>query len=79
VGIWDNVPVIAALLLASAAALTSGDPSAGATIGRYVAEALSPQAADLGGDPGYLLGTSTETVWLLPPPRALRGLEEARD
>nr|WP_294502723.1 hypothetical protein [uncultured Rhodopila sp.] len=77
--IWDGVPIIAALLLASAAALTSSDSAARENIGQFVAEALSPQAADLGGDPGYLLGNSPDTVWTLPPPRGSGGLADGQD
>nr|WP_294523632.1 hypothetical protein [uncultured Rhodopila sp.] len=75
----DNLPVVAALLLATAAALTSGNAAAREAIGRFVTEAMNPQAADLGGDPGYLLGQSDDTVWPLPPARASGSVEEARD
>jgi hypothetical protein len=63
---WENLPILIALPLAVAAALMSGDAPARQEVRSFFAEALAPQAADLGGDPGYLLGMEVETVWPLP-------------
>jgi hypothetical protein len=76
VGLWDNLPVIVALLLASAAALTSSDTQARQQVASFVAEALRPQAGD---DPGPMSGKSTEAVWRLPRPRASMILETGKD
>lgn len=78
-GLWDNVPVVAALLLASAAALTSGNPEARRQVASFVAEALRPQVADTGGDAGYLSEPSDGPVWPLPPPIARSALEDRQD
>jgi hypothetical protein len=67
---WKNLPVLAALLLALAAAMMSSDPNAVRDIISFSAEVLKPQIADLGQDPGYLLGTAPTTDWLLPPSAA---------
>jgi hypothetical protein len=32
----------------------------------FLTGAFKPQAAEFGGDPGYLLGTDVETAWSLP-------------
>jgi hypothetical protein len=77
-GLWDNLPIGAALLLASVAALTSGSAEARRQVAGFVAEALSPQAADT-GDLSYLLEPSTGTVWPLPPPRASGLPEDGQD
>lgn len=37
----------------------SGNAQARQALSVFIAEALQPQAADLGGDPGYLLVTAT--------------------
>jgi len=67
---WDNLPIGAALLLASAAALTSGSAEARREVAGFVAEALAPRAADTGGDAAYLLEGADRPVWPLPGPRA---------
>jgi hypothetical protein len=63
---WENLPILIALPLAIAAALMSGGPQVRRDVTIFLTDALKPQAADLGGDPGYLLGTDVETVWSLP-------------
>jgi hypothetical protein len=63
---WDNLPIAIALPLALVAALMSGSAGARQEMRGFFAEALKPQLVDFGGDPGYLLGTSIETVWPLP-------------
>jgi hypothetical protein len=63
---WDNLPIVIALPLALAAALMSGNAQARQDVSEFIAEALAPQPVDLGGDPGYLLGTAQEPVWPLP-------------
>jgi hypothetical protein len=57
---------VIALPLALMAALMSSSGEAGLEIRGFFAAALQPQLVDLGGDPGYLLGMATETVWPLP-------------
>jgi hypothetical protein len=63
---WDNLPILIALPLALAAACMSGNAEARQQIGGYLAQVFQPQAIDLGADPGYLLGTASETIWPLP-------------
>jgi hypothetical protein len=63
---WDNLPIAIALPLALAAALMSGNAQALQAVSTFVTEALAPQAADLGDDPGYLLGTAQEPIWHQP-------------
>jgi hypothetical protein len=65
---WDTLPIVIALPLALAAALLSGNAQARQEVREFVAEALAPQPVDLGGDPGYLLGTVQEPVWPQPAP-----------
>jgi hypothetical protein len=77
-GVWDKVAIIAALLLASAAALTSGDAEARRQVAGFVAEALMPQMADTGNF-GYLVEDSGKPVWPLPAPRAETALEDRQD
>nr|WP_294556438.1 hypothetical protein [uncultured Rhodopila sp.] len=69
-GLWDNMPIGAALLLAAAAALTSGSADARREVAGFVAEALRPSVADTGGDAGYFLEGADRPVWPLPPPRS---------
>jgi hypothetical protein len=61
----EHLSTMIALLLAVAAALVSSDSEARKEVASLFAEALKPQAVELGADPGYLLGTSKET----PSPR----------
>jgi hypothetical protein len=63
---WDNLPIVIALPLALAAALMSGNAQARQAVSTFITEALAPQPADLGGDPGYLLGTAQEPLWQQP-------------
>jgi hypothetical protein len=63
----DQLLTSLVLSLAIAAALLSSSTEAPREVAGYFADAFKPQTADLGGDPGYLLGMSTETVWALPP------------
>ncbi len=63
---WDNLPILIALPLALAAAFMSGNAEARQKVSNYFAQVLKPQAIDPGGDPGYLLGVSNETIWPLP-------------
>jgi len=63
---WENLPILIALPLAVAAALMSGGHQARRDMTMFLTDAFKPQAADLGGDSGYLLGTDVETVWSLP-------------
>jgi hypothetical protein len=65
---WDNLPIVIALPLALAAALMSGNAHARQAVSMFITEALAPQTADFGGDPGYLLGTAQEPVWPQPEP-----------
>jgi hypothetical protein len=66
-GVWENLPILVALPLALAAALVSGGTETRHAVTSFLAEALEPQAVDLGGDARYLLGVPTVTV-LLPSP-----------
>jgi hypothetical protein len=66
-GVSANLPIMLALLLALMAALVSGDAEARQEIVSFVTVALTPQIADLGGDPGYLSGVDAQ-VFPLPPP-----------
>jgi hypothetical protein len=63
--IWKDVPIFVALPLAVVAAVMSGGGGVQQEIASYLAEALKPQVADLGSDPGYLLGVATP--WLPLP------------
>lgn len=63
---WDTLPIFIALPLALAAACMSGDGYARQQVSIYLTEILEAHAADLGGDPGYLLGMDTDAVWPLP-------------
>jgi hypothetical protein len=65
---WESVPVAVAVLLAMAAAMMSSSPTSLQEFISFSAEALKPNIADLGQDPGYLAGTAATTNWL-PPPR----------
>jgi hypothetical protein len=67
VGVWENLPIWVALPLAMAAALVSGNSGARQDVASFFAEALKPQTADLGNDPGYLSGIATVTIRLPPP------------
>jgi hypothetical protein len=69
---WDNLPVGAALVLASAAALTSGSAEARREVAGFVAGALLPQVADT----GYFSDPADGLVWPLPP---ADGRDEDRD
>jgi hypothetical protein len=77
-GFWDNLPIGAALLLASVAALTSGNAETRRQVAAFVAEALAPQALDTGGTADYLTDSSDRPVWPLPPPRAEAGTDGRR-
>jgi hypothetical protein len=77
-GLWDKMTIIAALLLASAAALTSGNAEARRQVAGFVTEALMPQVADT-GDFGYLVEDSARPVWPLPPPGAESVLKDRQD
>ena len=65
--LWNNIPVSVAVLLALAAAVMSSSPSTRQKITLFSIEALMPNVADMGGDPGYLNGVATESQWLPPP------------
>ncbi len=67
VNIPENLPVFVALLLAMTAAFMSGSAEARQQLSSFFAQALEPQIANLGDDPGYQLGAGP-TVWLLPQP-----------
>jgi hypothetical protein len=83
--VWDNLPIVIALPLALVAALMSGSAEARQEVSAFIAEAMAPQAADMGGDPGYLLGMANDAVWPLPArsqpftPYASRDLAAATD
>lgn len=64
----EHLSILVALLLAMAAALVSSDAEARREVTAFFAEAFRPQAADLGGDVGYLAGMSAETVSGKPYP-----------
>jgi hypothetical protein len=57
----EHLSIMVALLLAMAAALISSDTEARREVTEFFAQALRPQAADLGGDPGYLSGIAMDT------------------
>ncbi len=63
---WDNLPIVIALPLALAAALMSGNVQARQAVSGFISQAMASQPADLGGDPGYLLGVAQEPVWVRP-------------
>jgi hypothetical protein len=50
-GVWENLPVLVALLLAMAAALVSSDTEARQEVTRFIADALKPQAVELAAIP----------------------------
>jgi len=62
--VWADFPIWVAMLLAMTAALMSSDTQAKQDVSNFFVEALKPQTADLGSDPGFLLGEATETIWL---------------
>jgi hypothetical protein len=69
----EDLPLFFALLLAVATAVMSSSPTAAQEAASFLTEALEPQAADLGDDPGYLPGTAAATAaWLAPPNRGPR-------
>ena len=61
---WENLQLVVALVLAVTAAVASGGNGAAAAMSGFLAEALRPQVADFGGDPGYLLGTEVSDAAL---------------
>jgi hypothetical protein len=63
---WNNLPIYIALPLALVAALMSGDGQARRDISYFVAEALKPQAIDMGSDVGYFLDETNQSIWPLP-------------
>jgi hypothetical protein len=66
-GQWENLSILLAVLLAVIVAVLSSAPRVAQEIVSYSAEALKPQTADLGADPGYLLGTASDGRWLPSP------------
>ena len=65
---FEHLSIMVALLLAMATALMSSDAEARREVTAFFAEAFRPQAADLGGDVGYLSGMTAEPVSLEPYP-----------
>lgn len=63
-GLLDQVSVVVAVVLAMAAAVMSSGPQVLQGIADYSVEALSPQSADLGDDPGAFLGIVDHPDWL---------------
>jgi hypothetical protein len=49
--VWENLPILVALLLAVAAALVSSDTEARQEVTSFFVEALKPQTVDLGATP----------------------------
>jgi hypothetical protein len=45
---WETMPIVAALLLATVAAVMSSGPEVSREVTSYVAAALTPPASDLG-------------------------------
>ena len=60
--VWETMPTIAALLLATVAAVMSGNPAMPQEVTSFVVAAMAPTAADLGefADP--------PSQRLIPPP-----------
>jgi hypothetical protein len=57
----EHLSIMVALLLAMATALISSDTEARREVTEFFTQTLKPQAADLGGDPGYLSGIAIDT------------------